>query len=308
MTLQQLEYVMAISKIGNFAKAADLCKVTQPTLSTMVQKLEDELGVKIFDRSHQPIRPTSIGKLVIEQARMTLEQAGRIKEVVAEARTTMSGTFRIGILPTIAPYLLPKFFPLMRKRYPNLDLRIIEMKTADIKHAIPASEIDAGIVALLPGMDEFRQTSLFYEQFYAYVSEGSKLFEKEVIRTSDLEGNELWLLDEGHCFRDQLLRFCQLKSAQMSQTTFRLGTLETFMRIVESGRGLTVIPALAVEQLSEPRRRLVRPFAIPCPTRHIGLLSNHDCIRQSVIEAISKEIRESVPHDMLSFSQINTLL
>ncbi len=308
MTLQQFEYVLAVSKIGNFARAAESCGVTQPTLSTMIQKLEDELGTKIFDRSSQPIRPTAIGRMVIDQAQTVLHQARRVKDIVMENRNSLSGTFTLGILPSIAPYLLPRFFPVLRKKYPDLNIRVVEMKTADIKKALSANEIDAAIVALLPDMDEYHQTTLFYEQFYAYVSHESRLFANELIRTSDIGDEELWLLDEGHCFRDQLLRFCQMKSAQQSQTTYSLGTIETFMRIVESGRGLTFIPALAVEQLSETQRQLVRPFAIPRPTRHIVMLSSKDCIRTSVIDTLTKEVRSSVPADMLTFNQVQTII
>ncbi|KAB4019447.1 hydrogen peroxide-inducible genes activator, partial [Bacteroides uniformis] len=161
-------------------------------------------------------------------------------------------------------------------------------------------EIYAGFVASLAGMEELQQTPLFYEQFFAYVSREDALFNNEVIRTSDLNGEQLWLLDEGHCFRDQLVRFCQMKSARASQLAYHLGSMETFMRMVESGKGVTFIPELAVLQLGDAQKELVRSFAIPCPTRQVVLLTNKNFIRHTLLEVLVKEIKLSVPKEMLS--------
>lgn len=300
MTLQQLEYILAVNQFRHFAKAAEYCRVTQPTLSAMIQKLEEELDTRIFDRSQQPVCPTPVGIHIIEQAQNILVQANRIKNIIEEEKHSLTGTFKLGILPTVAPYLLPRFFPQLMKKYPDLDIRVVEMKTNDIKKALQTGEIDAGIVASLAGMEELQQTPLFYEQFFAYVSREDALFNNEVIRTSDLNGEQLWLLDEGHCFRDQLVRFCQMKSARASQLAYHLGSMETFMRMVESGKGVTFIPELAVLQLGDTQKELVRPFAIPCPTRQVVLLTNKNFIRYTLLEALTKEITLSVPKEMLS--------
>ena len=300
MTLQQLEYILAVNQFRHFAKAAEYCRVTQPTLSAMIQKLEEELDTRIFDRSQQPVCPTPVGIHIIEQAQNILVQANRIKNIIEEEKHSLTGTFKLGILPTVAPYLLPRFFPQLMKKYPDLDIRVIEMKTNDIKKALQTGEIDAGIVASLAGMEELQQTPLFYEQFFVYVSRKDILFNSEVIRTSDLNGEQLWLLDEGHCFRDQLVRFCQMKSARASQLAYHLGSMETFMRMVESGKGVTFIPELAVLQLGDIQKELVRPFAIPCPTRQIVMLTNKNFIRHTLLEALTKEIKSSIPKEMLS--------
>lgn len=300
MTLQQLEYILAVNQSRHFAKAAEYCRVTQPTLSAMIQKLEEELDTRIFDRSQQPVCPTPVGIHIIEQAQNILVQANRIKNIIEEEKHSLTGTFKLGILPTVAPYLLPRFFPQLMKKYPNLDIRVVEMKTNDIKKALQTGEIDAGIVASLAGMEELQQTPLFYEQFFAYVSREDALFNNEVIRTSDLNGEQLWLLDEGHCFRDQLVRFCQMKSARASQLAYHLGSMETFMRMVESGKGVTFIPELAVLQLGDAQKELVRSFAIPCPTRQVVLLTNKNFIRHTLLEVLVKEIKLSVPKEMLS--------
>ena len=300
MTLQQLEYILAVNQFRHFAKAAEYCRVTQPTLSAMIQKLEEELDTRIFDRSQQPVCPTPVGIHIIEQAQNILVQANRIKNIIEEEKHSLTGTFKLGILPTVAPYLLPRFFPQLMKKYPDLDIRVVEMKTNDIKKALQTGEIDAGIVASLAGMEELQQTPLFYEQFFAYVSREDALFNNEVIRTSDLNGEQLWLLDEGHCFRDQLVRFCQMKSARASQLAYHLGSMETFMRMVESGKGVTFIHELAVLQLGDAQKELVRSFAIPCPTRQVVLLTNKNFIRHTLLEVLVKEIKLSVPKEMLS--------
>ena len=294
------EYILAVNQFRHFAKAAEYCRVTQPTLSAMIQKLEEELDTRIFDRSQQPVCPTPVGIHIIEQAQNILVQANRIKNIIEEEKHSLTGTFKLGILPTVAPYLLPRFFPQLMKKYPNLDIRVVEMKTNDIKKALQTGEIDAGIVASLAGMEELQQTPLFYEQFFAYVSREDALFNNEVIRTSDLNGEQLWLLDEGHCFRDQLVRFCQMKSARASQLAYHLGSMETFMRMVESGKGVTFIPELAVLQLGNAQKELVRSFAIPCPTRQVVLLTNKNFIRHTLLEVLVKEIKLSVPKEMLS--------
>lgn len=302
MTLQQFEYIVALEKFRHFTKAAEYCNVTQPTLSAMIQKLEDELEVKIFDRTQHPIAPTAAGLLVIKQAKKALVQAEQIKNIVQEQKQEVAGKFTLGILPTIAPYLLPRFISTLTKKYPKLELRIAELKTSEIKQALLTSDIDAGILADIDGMDEYSTTHLFHEPYMAYVSKSCPLYEKQLVKSSDLQKHQLWLLDEGHCFRDQMVKFCQIKSAQESQMTYSLGSIETFMRMVESGCGVTFIPWMAAQQLSDCQKELVRPFAIPVPTRHLVAATNKNFIRHTILQAIVEEIQASVPKAMLTLS------
>ena len=300
MTLQQLEYILAVERYRHFGRAAEACNVTQPTLSAMIGKLEEELNAKLFDRNRQPICPTPVGEQVLRQAKEVLAQADSIKDIVEEEKHSLNGTFRVGILPTIAPYLLPRFFPQLMKKYSTLDIRVREMKTHEIKEALLQGDIDAGILAQIEGLEEYEQTHLFYEKYEGYVSREDALFAKETLRTSDVASSrDLWLLDEGHCFRDQMVRFCQMKSSQTSQLAYNLGSMETFMRMVESGKGITFIPELAVMQLSGEQKELVRPFAIPVPTRQLILITNRNFIRQTLLDVIVKEIQASVPKEML---------
>ena len=299
MTLQQLEYILAVARHGHFGRAADACNVTQPTLSAMIGKLEEEIGAKLFDRNRQPICPTPVGEKIVLRAREVLSQAESIKDIVKEEQQSLGGTFRLGILPTIAPYLLPRFFPQLMKKYPALDIRVQEMKTHQIKSALLQGDIDAGILASIDGLENYAQTSLFYEKYMGYVSREDSLYKKEVIRTADVASSgQLWLLDEGHCFRDQMVRFCQMKSSQTSQLAYNLGSMETFMRMVENGMGITFIPELAAMQLGESQKELVRPFAIPVPTRQLMLITNRNFIRQTLLDVLVKEIQASVPKAM----------
>ena len=298
MTLQQLEYIMAVYRLRHFAKAADYCDVTQPTLSSMIQKLEDELGMKIFDRKRQPIQPTKAGMKVIEEAWKVLSRAKKLRQTVEEEKQTLTGTFEVGVLPTIAPYLIPHFFPQLMNEHPEMDVRITEMKTEDMCRAVRRGDIDAGILARVGGLEGMDCKPLYHEQFLAYVAENDPLFSKEFIRPSDLSGEYLWLLDEGHCFRDQLVKFCHLKSAARSKKSYNLGSIETFMRIVENGKGVTFIPQLALSQLNDGQKRLVRPFAHPVPSREIILMTSPSFIRRTLLGMFAKWIKDSLPEEI----------
>lgn len=308
MTIQQLEYVLAVDQFRHFARAAEHCRVTQPTLSAMIQKLEDELGVKLFDRTVQPVCPTVIGKKIIDQARVILAQTAQVKEIISEEKQSLAGVFRLGVLPTIAPYLLPRFFPQLMEKHPELDIRVTEMKTHDIQQALHSGDLDAAIIASKLEDVFLKEETLFYETFFGYVSQKEPLFKHEVIRTSDITGERLWLLDEGHCFRDQLVRFCQMETVKVNQMAYHLGSMETFMRMVESGKGITFIPELAVNQLSEGQKELVRPFAIPRPTRQIVLATNKEFIRHSLLCVLKDEILAAVPKEMRTLQSIQYLL
>ena len=302
MNIQQLEYILAVDKLRHFAKAAEYCHVTQPTLSMMIQKLEDELGAKLFDRTSQPIKPTPAGLKVLAQAKIVLHQMAQIKDIVSEEEESLRGTFKLAVLPTIAPYLLPRFLTQLTTRYPDMDLRILEMQTAPTLEALRQGEIDAALIASQPNDPKLKGETLFYEQFFGYVAKGDPLFDKELIRTADISDERLWLLDEGHCFRDQLVKFCNLKSATESKSKYSLGSIETFMRMVESGQGVTFIPELALSQLSDEQKELVRPFALPIPVRDVVLLTTKNFVRHSIANLVVEAIKKHVPQNMLSYN------
>ncbi|MCC8172417.1 MAG: hydrogen peroxide-inducible genes activator [Parabacteroides sp.] len=308
MNLQQLEYILAVDTYRHFAKAAEHCRVTQPTLSMMIQRLEEEIGAKIFDRSSQPVQPTLLGERILKQARSILHETALIREIVHEEEGSLKGKFKLAILPTIAPYLLPRFFQQMTDRYPELDIQLMEMQTQPSLAALLDGELDAALIASEPVNPRLQSEILFYEQFFGYVSKNEPVYQHELIRTADINGERLWLLDEGHCFRDQLVRFCKMEKVKVRQAAYRLGSMETFMRMVESGNGITFIPELAVSQLNEEQKKLVRPFAIPRPTRQINLVTRKDFIRHSILEILKKCIRESVPKEMLTLHNTQKLM
>lgn len=300
MNIQQLEYILAVDQFRHFAKAAEHCHVTQPTLSMMIQKLEDELHIKIFDRSSQPVTPTPTGRKIIEQARVVLYETSRIKEIVNEDEHSLKGSFRLAVLPTIAPYLLPRFFQQLTVKHPELDIRVLEMKTAETLQALQNGEIDAAIIANQPVEQYLTGTVLFFEQFFCYVSQNEPIYKKERIRTADISEEHLWLLDEGHCFRDQLMRFCQMEKVKIRQAAYQLGSLETFMRMVENKNGITFIPELAVYQLNKEQKELVRPFAIPQPCREIVFVTRKDFIRHTLRDLLIERVKAAVPKEMLT--------
>ena len=274
----------------------------------MVQKLETELGVKLFERNSQQVSPTQVGQKVVKQAEEVLLHAARLHDVVEEEKHSLCGTFRLGILPTIAPYLLPRFFPTLRLEHPETDLHVVEMKTEALYQALDEGAIDAAILVKVGERKSIQQTTLYYEQFMAYVSRSNRLFSAPTIRTADLQNEFLWLLDEGHCFRDQLVKFCRLKSAQESKEHYTLGSIETFMRMVESGQGITFIPELAIDQLTPTQRELVRPFALPIPTREVVLATSQEFIRLAVSNLIQKAIIASVPTKNLTLQPMQQRL
>lgn len=308
MTIQQLEYILAVDQFRHFARAAEYCRVTQPTLSAMIQKLEDELGVKLFDRTVQPVCPTAIGQKVIDQARVILAQAAQVKEIISEDKQSLSGVFRLGVLPTISSLSASSLFSSTNGKYPELDIRVTEMKTQDIQQALHVGDLDAGIIASKLEDTFLTEETLFYEQFYAYVSRKESSFKHDMIRTSDITGEHLWLFGRRTLLSRSTRPFCQMEAVKVNQMAYRLGSMETFMRMVESGKGITFIPELAVMQLTEEQRQLVRPFAIPRPTRQVVLVTNKDFIRHSLLCVLKEEIKAAVPKEMLSLQSIQCLL
>lgn len=303
MTLQQLEYLIALDKHKRFAKAAEACNVTQPTLSTMIQRLEEELGVILFDRSRQPVVPTAIGLRLIEQAKRILSEAGKIPEIIKEEKEEICGHVTIAVLPTIAPFLLPRLMPMMGdNKLKNLSIELIELTTSRCLAKLQDRTIDMAIIASEAQVEGLEDHLLFYEEFMGYVSRNEKLYEESTLRSSLVEPSRLWLLGEGHCFRDQLVRFCQLKGFHDRRIQYTEGSLQAFMRLVESGRGITFLPALALDSLSPEQKKLVRPFAKPRPVREIRLAHRTDYVRNSLKELLITSIIKSVPEEMLSLS------
>lgn len=298
MNIQQLEYIVAVDNHRHFSKAAEATFVTQPTLSMMIQKLEDELGVRLFDRTQTPIEPTDVGCKVIEQARVSLAQIHQIKEIVEEEKGIIKGVFRLAIIPTVSPYLLPKLMQTHREENTDIRLVINEMTTNQILSGLAKGSIDGGILATPLHDDRMKERPVYYEKFLAYISPNERfLYGKTSLEESDLKGAKLWLLDEVHCFRTQILNLCNLKSKNLVNSAFsyEAGSIETLINIVDNNNGITVIPEMALAHLTEKQKLNVRLFKNNKPVREISLITRSDFIRERLIEIIEKEIKMSVP-------------
>ncbi len=297
MTFVQLEYIVAVDTWRHFANAAAHCFVTQPTLSMQVQKLEEELQVKIFDRSKQPVIPTEAGRELIEQARKILAEKGVIGEMVQAKKGSLSGELRIGIIPTLAPYLLPLFVQAFTAKYPQIRLVVGEMTTDLLVAALREGRIDTGILVTPLQENGIREHVLFYEELLVYVSRKNAAYKKTYMLAQDIDPGKLWLLEEGHCFRSQIVRLCELRKAsrQGSQFEYEAGSLETLRRMVELNDGITILPELATLDLSKRQLQLIRYFKRPAPMREVSLVVHRDFVKQRLIDTLRQEIVRAVP-------------
>lgn len=313
MTLTQLSYVIAVADYRGFAVAANACFVTQPTLSMQIQKLEEELGVTLFDRSKQPVVPTAIGEIIISQARIVLRDSAQITELVKNQTKDVSGSVSIGVIPTLAPYLLPLFVQRLVKAYPKLRLTIHELQTEHIVEQISKGKLDLGILVTPLESNQIVEHVLFHEPFYLYTSPEHPLLKRKTIQKNDLNAGEVWLLSDGHCFRDQALSLCRdvkTKPDDMSNFRFESGNLETLKKMVDQGTGYTLLPYLATKEIvAREQKERVKEFASPVPTREVSLIHHQHYTRTAVIEAMTSEIRKSLPKEILNLqkSEIKTV-
>lgn len=299
MTLIQLEYIVALDTYRSFVNAAEKCFVTQPTLSMQIQKLEELLNVKIFDRSTQPVVPTEIGVQIINQARLILQESQKIKEIIDSQKQDLSGELKIGIIPTIAPYLLPELISGMLDKYPELKLLIWEYTTEDIIRHLKTGIIDCGILATPLVDEQLKEIPLYYETFVGYLSKSSKLYKKKSIDATDLAEENIWLLNEGHCMRSQVLNICRLtKNNRIHSLTYHTGSVETLIRMVDINEGATLLPELALSDLSSKQLNKVRYFKSPEPVREISLVTHKNFIKKRILKAFEEEILSIIPKAM----------
>ena len=298
MTITQLEYLVALDTYRHFAQAADHCFVTQPTLSMQIHKLEEELGVKIFDRTKQPVIPTEIGTGIIAQARITLRDAQVIRQIISDQKDTLSGELRIGIIPTLAPYLLPPLYKSMREKYPKLNLIIKEYITENVIHELKNSRLDCGIVVTPLKDPSIKEDVLFYEELFVYVSAKNALSDKKYVLAGEIDPNKLWLLEEGHCFRSQILNLCELRKSSDIHFKYETGNIETLKRMVDKSDGLTILPELAVMEIGKAQHKLVKRLKKPVPAREVSIVTHRDHIRTKLIKSLKEEILHIVPLPM----------
>ncbi|GEM67454.1 transcriptional regulator [Sphingobacterium mizutaii NBRC 14946 = DSM 11724] len=297
MTLVQLEYIIAVDTYRSFVAAAEKCFVTQPTLSMQIQKLEESLGVKIFDRSRQPVVPTEIGEKIIEQARTVLTESKKISEILQAERGELAGDLKIGVIPTVAPYLLPNVISNFMKKYNKLKLQIWEYTTEQIIQELKIGTLDCGILSTPLHDPSIQEIPLFYETFVAYVSDKSSVYEKKMINIEDISSEKLWLLNEGHCMRGQVLNICNYKHNQSKEGTFdyNTGSVETLKRMVDLNGGLTILPEMSISNYDEDQLAHVRYFRNPEPVREISLVTPQNYVKKHAINMLKNEILNIVP-------------
>ncbi len=301
MNLQQLEYIVALDAHRHFSTAAEKCFVTQPTLSMMIQKLEDELNVKIFDRSKQPVVPTEVGKAIIEQARQILNETLRMQEIVSMHKETLEGELRLAIIPTLAPYLMPLFLKKFAERYRSVKLHISEMTTENIISKLKQSSLDVGIMAT-PTLDkDLFENLLFFEEFVVYAAKDESILSKRYLLANDIDVHRLVLLEEGHCMRSQMINLCELKQAtgMINNVFYEAGSIETLKNMIEIHSGITILPELALSNMSKEQLKLVRYFKSPAPVREISLVTHRAFVKQRLVGVLKSAIIDNLPNNLL---------
>lgn len=297
MTLIQLEYIVAVDNFRHFAKAADSCFVTQPTLSMQIQKLEDQIGVILFDRNKHPVAPTVIGKKIIEQARVAIRESKRIGEIINEEKEGIVGELRLGIIPTLSPYLLPLFINNFINENPEVKIRVQELTSEQLINQLKKDGIDLGIMVTPLGDDSIVEKPIFYEEFMGYLNHRHPLFNKETLSIKDVQYNDLWMLNEGHCFRNQVLNICQPNLAQQSKKNFvfESGSLEGLRRIVDHHGGMTLLPELATLDMTQKDKEKLKRFDDPRPIREVSIVMKKSFLKRKMVEVLYKNISNSIP-------------
>jgi len=309
ITLIQLEYIVAVDKYRNFIKASEACFVTQPTLSMQIKKLEDDLGVIVFDRTKKPVLATQAGKLLIDQARIILNESRRINDIVDSFHQKISGTLTIGIIPTLSPYLLPRFAGSFRRKYPDVALIFNEMLTDDIYKLLLNDDLDAGIFVTPYHKSNVQENPLFYEEMFIYAGDEHPILNQNEIKVDLLKSEEMWLLSDGHCFRNQAINLCKVNDLPRRDLPFEFegGSLETLMKIIDREGGFTLLPELAALDLSEDRQNRIKRFSGVRPLREVSLVVSRNYAKTRLISILLEEIKISVPEFMTEKSRGNVV-
>jgi LysR family hydrogen peroxide-inducible transcriptional activator len=291
MTITQLQYVLAVAEHKNFTLAAEKCFVTQPTLSMQIQKVEEELKIQIFDRTKKPIQLTDIGQKIVNQAKNIVNEADRMKDIVEQQKGFIGGEFRLGIIPTIMPTLLPMFLNTFIKKFPKVKLIIEELNTDEIIVKLKNGNLDAAIAATPLSEEKLKEIVLYYEPFVAYIPEKHRIADKKEIEVSDLNLDEILLLQDGHCFRDGILNLCKNQDV-VSLNNFQIqsGSFETLIKLADEGLGLTLLPYLHTLDLKDNDKLKLKHFKDPKPAREVSLIFPKTELKIQIIDALKQTI------------------
>ncbi len=305
ITITQLEYIVAVDTYRHFATAAEKCFITQPTLSMQIKKLEEYLDITIFDRSKQPIIPTDVGISIIEQARIILGDTKKIDEIIQEHKNTVEGSLKIGIIPTLAPFLLPMFIGDYIRKYPAIKVEVEEMVSEEIVKSLKKDKIDVGIFVTPAKEDKIIERPLFYEEMMIYAHKDHELLKKSLIEVKDIATPEIWMLGDGHCFRNQVVNLCEMHDLQHQELPFEFesNSLETLMKIVDKEGGFTLIPELATQYLPEEKMKQVKRFTNLHPLREVSLIYSRHYSKHKLLDLLAKTIQDVIPNDLLNSSK-----
>ena len=308
MTITQLKYVLAVAEHQNFTKAAEHVFVTQPTLSMQIQKLEDELSILIFDRSKKPIELTNVGKKIVNQARNIVNESARMQDVVDQEKGFIGGQFKIGIIPTIMPTLLPMFLKNFTNKYPKVHLKIEELTTAEIISKLNDGHLDAAIAATPLNQEKIKERVLYFEPFVGYVPDNHRLNSKKKLDSSDLDINDILLLEDGHCFRDGVINICKSLKNNTAGESFQLesGSFETLIKLSDEGFGMTLLPYLNTMEISEKQKSHLRYFNDPSPAREVSLLYKKSELKMQIVNALF-DIVSGVIRGAIAFQDIKVI-
>ena len=291
MTITQLQYVLAVAEHKNFTLAAEKCFVTLPTLSMQIQKVEEELKIQIFDRTKKPIQLTDIGQKIVNQAKNIVNEAERMKDIVEQQKGFIGGEFKLGIIPTVMPTLLPMFLNTFVKKYPKVKLIIEELNTDDIILKLKNGNLDAAIAATPLNEDKLKEIVIYYEPFVAYIPEKHRIADKKEIEVSDLNLDEILLLQDGHCFRDGILNLCKNQDVTpVNNFQIQSGSFETLIKLADEGLGLTLLPYLHTLDLKEKDKLKLKHFKDPKPAREISLIFPKTELKIQIIDALRQSI------------------
>lgn len=307
MTITQLYYVLAVAEHQNFTKAAEKCFVTQPTLSMQIQKLEDELEVQIFDRSKKPIELTEVGKKIVKQARNIVNESYRIQDIVDQQKGFIGGEFRLGIIPTIMPTLLPMFLKTFIKKHPKVTLKIEELTTEEIMARIKDGHLDAAIAATPLEDDNIKERALYYEPFVSYIPKNHRLFGKKHIETSDLEIDDMLLLEDGHCFRDGVINLCKVfKNHEDDKFQLESGSIETLIKLSNEGLGMTLLPYLHTLDIHNKEKENLHFFVEPSPAREVSIIYHKSELKMQIIEAL-QDVISGIIRGAIAFQDVKII-
>ncbi|REE82087.1 LysR family hydrogen peroxide-inducible transcriptional activator [Lutibacter oceani] len=303
MTITQLKYVLAVAEYQNFTIASEHCFVTQPTLSMQIQKLEDELETKVFNRNKKPIQLTEIGKKIVEQAKIIVDESNRINDIVDQQKGFIGGDFKLGIIPTVMPTLLPIFLKTFIKKYPKINLKIEELTTEEIVNKLTEGHIDVAIAATPLENENIKERVLYYEPFVGFVPSEHRLFNKTTLDVENLDIDDILLLEDGHCFKENIINLCSTFGHKNQHFQLHSGSFDTLIKLSKEGLGMTLLPYLQTLDLNDSDKKYLREFEKPVPAREVSIIYHKSHLKIHLIEAL-KNVIDGLIRGVIAFNNV----